>query len=282
MMAGLVKSSSRILPAELSDMIFRNLLVRNDKKSLSACSLVCSAWLPSCQANLYNSCVVKLNVGDAPEDKPVQDFSRFLEEFPHIGTFIRNLRVAKNIKHGPPKADTHILPILEKLSSLRKLVLDNLRLPPMPQVTDATRRFPTVRRLHLAFRLDKDNFLAFISMFPSLKELTARRMDSLDFPIPEADEYASLQPSSNIDDPTGLQLDSLTTKMNNMMFFVYITPFTRRLSSFQWYLSDRGRSWTHPLPWFSTIGQTLTQLTLNTVDLNLSRFLPNTFFNPKF
>ncbi|KAF9000414.1 hypothetical protein BDQ17DRAFT_1359569 [Cyathus striatus] len=125
--------SSAYLPQELVDNILDHL--HDDYQSLSSCSLVCRAWLPSSRLHLFSKISLKAAAPHAPSIYPPQDrcrrLYRMLLRSPEIIPCIRELEICEGSGSSPHHPDarsttwvtterslTHLLQILTHLRRL--------------------------------------------------------------------------------------------------------------------------------------------------------------------
>lgn len=113
-------------PAELEDMIIDHL--KDDKKALANCSLVCQSWRPRSRYHLFSTVSLELSREDGEER--ARRFSMFLGLNPHVRTYLRNLHLAGDVSPIPV---THmqegiLAGVLERLPRLETLTMHSFQL----------------------------------------------------------------------------------------------------------------------------------------------------------
>lgn len=82
------------VPPELCDYVID--FLHDDRRSLSACSLTCKAWLPAVRYHMFGSVILQKHRFDT--------FSHLLYSSPHIGSYVKDLTIEK-LSYPQPKLD---------------------------------------------------------------------------------------------------------------------------------------------------------------------------------
>lgn len=285
-----------ILPLELIYIVFRHL--HDDKAAMSACSLVCLAWLSPAQSYLYRSVSITIKPSlertdpltqtdlTSVTDSDIQVLLHLLQQSPHLSRFIQHLRI------GGETASCYVtgelIPLLKELQTLQKLHLENLMVAgfgtllssyitcntdPLPQFSLF---FPSIRTIEICDTCwDTDvNFVLFLSLFPWLQELKLLRIDCLEdilTPLLLGDERSSTGASA-IEYPKKPQISSLILKDRCVEFLYLFAPFMKQIDLLHCELRDN--VWESPYQVSQTLKATscfVTNLALNVGEINFSK-----------
>lgn len=122
----LVSAMSDRLPIELLQPILSNLDNFNDIKSLKACALACSAWLPWARRVLFRSLVLE------PESdyEGVQDM---LQRFPYLTGCVRHLTVYGALVKSGPRSLVGPAQICAQLTNVESFTLRRISFSTFPR-----------------------------------------------------------------------------------------------------------------------------------------------------
>ncbi|KAJ7141777.1 hypothetical protein C8R43DRAFT_1017187 [Mycena crocata] len=119
-----MNSLSSQLPQELLDKIMEENW--SDESTLRSCALVCHAFLPSCQAQLFSHIDCVLN----DSTQCLQKLSDLLLQSPHLIRYIRSLQITGNLTVERDRfftsLDNDLVPLLAVLHNLRAFAWDDI------------------------------------------------------------------------------------------------------------------------------------------------------------
>ncbi|KAL1743737.1 hypothetical protein HDZ31DRAFT_83187 [Schizophyllum fasciatum] len=183
------------LPPELLDEIVRHL--RDDKRTLNACSLVSRDWIPASRRYLFNRLELRIDTfchffmfaAEMVYAEVVTMYSQllsFLRQHPDITACVRELSIQTDFQFGldsRPELVSVVCGILSQLTSLRILEVDSL-IPHWDQLSWRFRKsvhdalqLPSLTEFHLSCEsVSQSSLDALLSDAYSLKTFTLSRV----------------------------------------------------------------------------------------------------------
>ncbi|KAJ6514619.1 hypothetical protein DFH09DRAFT_254073 [Mycena vulgaris] len=186
------EDSTSSLPAELTDEIIGWIGASTKPwKDLSACGLVCKAWLPASRSHLFHS--IQITMGKATR------WNAFLKSS-HLTSYLRHVEILEKpaltemLSHEEALAQAHtvyeLLPQLAQLTTVASLCVDVISWLPLEDthVAQLCVAFRNVTDLELRNGKIRDNLqlMHIISHFALLERVALVKVKVKDFePIPE-------------------------------------------------------------------------------------------------
>ncbi|KAL1731056.1 hypothetical protein EV714DRAFT_272164 [Schizophyllum commune] len=183
------------LPPELVDEIMRHL--RDDKRTLNACSLVSHSWIPASRRYLFNRLELRIDTfchffmfaAEMVYTEVVTMYSQllsFLRQHPDITSCVRELSIQTDFQFGldsRPELVSVVCGILGQLTSLHILEVDSL-IPHWDQLSCRFRKsvhdalqLPSLTEFHLSCEsVSQSSLDALLSDAYSLKTFTLSRV----------------------------------------------------------------------------------------------------------